>query len=165
MNIIGIDPGASGGIASMSLVNAAWEPPVALKLDGTEKDISDFLGKFSGLDSFCYLERVSSNFRADGSGRGGKGMFAFGQGYGFLRGLLIAHRIPFEEVLPAKWQAVFGLKRTDKDESGTDKKNRHKAKCQQLFPQLKITHATADAILLAEYGRRLRSHLPAKETA
>jgi len=25
---------------------------------------------------------------------------------------------------------------------------------QQLFPQLKITHSIADAVLLAEYGRR-----------
>jgi hypothetical protein len=31
-----------------------------------------------------------------------------------------------------------------------------KAKAQELFPHLKITHATADACLIAEYGRRLQ---------
>lgn len=35
-----------------------------------------------------------------------------------------------------------------------NKKNRHKAKAQQLFPAWHITHATADALLIAEYARR-----------
>jgi hypothetical protein len=36
-------------------------------------------------------------------------------------------------------------------------KNVSKRKAQELFPQLKITHATADALLLAEFGRRAQN--------
>jgi hypothetical protein len=36
-------------------------------------------------------------------------------------------------------------------------KNVTKAKAQQLFTQLKITHATADALLIAEFARRSRT--------
>jgi hypothetical protein len=34
-------------------------------------------------------------------------------------------------------------------------KNVSKAKAQQLFPTMKITHAVADALLLAAYAQRL----------
>jgi hypothetical protein len=34
-------------------------------------------------------------------------------------------------------------------------KNISKRRAQELFPSLKITHAVADALLIAEYGRRL----------
>jgi len=30
-----------------------------------------------------------------------------------------------------------------------------KRKAQELFPAIKITHAIADALLIAEYGRRM----------
>lgn len=42
-------------------------------------------------------------------------------------------------------------------ESETQWKNRLKAKAQQLFPQQEVTLATADALLIAEFGRRKRS--------
>ena len=55
---------------------------------------------------------------------------------------------PFEEVAPQVWQKVLGcLSRGDK--------NVTKAKAQQLFPAIKVTHAIADALLLAEYARRV----------
>ncbi len=82
-------------------------------------------------------------------------MFSFGRNYGFLRGCLHCLKIPFEEVTPAKWQREFSLLRTDKAETNTAKKNRHKAKAQQLFPDTNVTHAIADALLIAEYGLRV----------
>jgi hypothetical protein len=36
-----------------------------------------------------------------------------------------------------------------------DKKQRNKAKAEELFPGQRITHATADALLIAEYCRRI----------
>ena len=99
---------------------------------------------------FAYIEKVSSSPQM-----GVTSAFTFGRGYGFLRGLLTAYNYPFEEVLPRKWQASFGMKK-GKDESNTQWKNRLKGKAQQLFPHLKVTLATADALLIAEYGRRLR---------
>lgn len=73
--------------------------------------------------------------------------FRFGQSYGFLRGVLVACRVPFDQVTPAKWQRNLGcLSKGDK--------NVTKAKAQELWPELRITHAIADALLIAEYGRR-----------
>ena len=40
----------------------------------------------------------------------------------------------------------------------TAKKNRNKAKAQELHPELKITHAIADAILICEYGIKHSLH-------
>jgi hypothetical protein len=38
-------------------------------------------------------------------------------------------------------------------------KNITKRKAQELFPEIKITHAIADSLLIAEYGRRVWSTL------
>ena len=68
--------------------------------------------------------------------------------YGQLQGILAALKIPYEFILPQVWQRSMGCL------SGGDK-NVTKTKAQQLFPNMKgITHALADALLIAEYGRR-----------
>lgn len=155
-NFIGIDPGASGGMACF--VNAS-QPEVVNFKRATEADIADALFSWHNHgDCFCMLERVWASRGKGDRTMGASTMFTFGQNYGFVRGCLIALKIPFEEVLPAKWQAEFSLKRTDTNESDTDKKNRHKAKAQQLFPGLKITHAVSDAMLIAEYCTRVRTN-------
>jgi Holliday junction resolvasome RuvABC endonuclease subunit len=75
--------------------------------------------------------------------------FKFGTSYGFLRGVLVALEVPFEAVTPAKWQRSMScLTKGDK--------NVTKARAQELFPEVKVTHAIADALLIAEYGRRIR---------
>jgi hypothetical protein len=146
--VIGIDPGKSGGIAW-------WRPTAhhaAMKMPATERDLADVMKDLADNDCFAYIEKVHAM-----PGQGVTSMFTFGQNYGFLRGCLIAHGIPFEEVTPQKWQKEFGLVFPKKmGLTPTEKKNRHKAKAQQLFPHLKVTHATADALLIAEYGRRLQ---------
>lgn len=68
-------------------------------------------------------------------------------------------RTPIELVAPSVWQRAFVLAGGPRDEGITAKKNRHKARAQELFPNLKITHACADALLLAEYCRRTREGL------
>ena len=143
--IIGIDPGASGGIACMG------EGVDAMKMS-TEVDVADELRsvllagkKETGKAPFAFLEKVHAMPK-----QGVTSTFAFGQSYGFLRGCLIALGIPFEEVTPQKWQKAMGcLSKGDK--------NVTKARARQLFPGIKMTHAIADALLIAEYGRRLRT--------
>jgi hypothetical protein len=62
---------------------------------------------------------------------------------------LTAAGIPFERVRPQKWQQAMGcMTKGDKNVS--------KRRAQELYPQLKITHATADALLIATYGTRQR---------
>lgn len=143
MTIVGIDPGKSGGMAFLCNGNVG-----AFKLNETERDIDTQLNACLPLDgppAFAFIERVHSSPQM-----GVKSAFSFGQSYGFLRGLLIAQGIPFETITPAKWQRAMGcLSKGDK--------NVTKARAQELFPAIKVTHAIADALLIAEYGRRLRS--------
>ena len=65
---------------------------------------------------------------------------------------LTAAGIPFERVRPQQWQKSLGcLTKGDK--------NVTKRKAQELFPMMKVTHATADALLIAEYGRRVSNRM------
>ena len=89
------------------------------------------------------IEKVHSMPR-----QGVKSMFTFGMQYGFCRAMLIAHSFSFREVAPGVWQRKMGCL------SGGDKKVTYR-RAQELFPNIKITHAIADACLLAEYARRL----------
>jgi hypothetical protein len=76
--------------------------------------------------------------------------FSFGRGYGNLEMALTAAGIPFERVRPQVWQKAMGCM-TKGD------KNISKAKAQELFPDKKATHWSSDALLIAEYGRRIQS--------
>jgi crossover junction endodeoxyribonuclease RuvC len=138
--IIGIDVGVNGGIA--------WiqdGKPCVEKMPETLADLWEMIELFQGM-YYCkaYIEAVHSSPQM-----GVKSSFTFGQGYGRLEMAITAAGIPFERVRPQVWQKAMGcLTKGDKNVS--------KRKAQELFPQLKITHATADALLIAEYGRRLQ---------
>lgn len=136
MTYLGIDPGVNGGIAWTGPDGAAAE-----KMPDTERETFELLAAH-GENAVAVIERVASSPQM-----GVTSAFTFGRGYGFLRGCLHALGIPFVEVSPMKWQKVLEC-RTHGD------KNVSKARAQQLYPHLKITHATADALLLATYCAR-----------
>jgi hypothetical protein len=147
---IGIDPGKSGAIAMMDFTD---EPKIrTLKMkDATERDVYEFLdgppGNLNGWSRCAVIEKVASSPQM-----GVVSAFTFGKSYGFLRGALTGCRIPFVEVTPQKWQKAMGcMTKGDKNVS--------KAKAQQLYPNEKITHATADALLLATYCRQNHAQL------
>lgn len=141
MTYLGIDPGLSGGLA---VVDSDGCPAAITKMPETERDILDWLLTAPPHISFAMIEFVSSSPQM-----GVTSAFTFGKGYGVLIGLLTACGIPFEFVRPLKWQTKLGCK------TGGDK-NVSKRKAQQLWPDQKITHATADALLIAEYCRQVR---------
>ena len=134
---IGIDPGQSGGIAMLGDCF-----PIAYKMPDTEADARELLHDWRDHVTSCFIEAVHSMPK-----QGVASSFKFGRSYGFLRGLLIGLKIPFEEITPQTWQKEMNCR------TGGDK-NITKAKAQQLWPDLKITHATADALLIAECARR-----------
>ena len=139
MIYIGIDPGLSGGIAKLNdtggVVSVEKMPP-------TDYDVYDLLAHLDMGAEKAVIERVSASPQM-----GVTSAFTFGKGYGGLRMALTAAGIPFEEVTPQRWQkAMQCLTKGDKNVS--------KRRAQQLFPQVKVTHAIADALLIAEYCRR-----------
>ena len=142
VNYIGIDPGKSGALVVIT--------PDGIDLiqssKATEHDVGQWLAEVDASGPcFAMLEQVHSMPK-----QGVSSTFKFGQSFGFLRGLLVAHQVPFEMVTPQKWQKELSCR------SGGDK-NVTKQKAQELFPAYKWTHATADAVLLAEYCRRVKS--------
>ena len=138
MNFLGLDPGVSGGIALIT-----DDATVVYKMPETETDILDTLrGCADHRPLFAYLEAVHAMPK-----QGVSSTFKLGMQYGMLRAFLLALAIPFETVSPGVWQRALGcLSKGDK--------NVTKRKAQELHPQIKVTHATADALLITDYGRR-----------
>ena len=72
-------------------------------------------------------------------------VWTFAQNYGTLLGILAALKITRYHVTPYIWQKTLQcLSKGDK--------NITKRRAQELFPDIKITHATADALLIGKYG-------------
>ncbi len=140
MIFLGIDPGKTGGV---SFHDPACELIDAFAFTNkTPMDIYQMLKACRKGNPVAMIEKVHSMPK-----QGVKSSFTFGQGYGFLLGCLTALEIPFEYVTPQKWQRYLGcLSKGDK--------NVTKQKAQELYPHLKITHATADALLIGEYLKR-----------
>jgi len=145
-NYIGIDPGKNGGIA---VLDAEGKVLDLTKMPETPQDLLEFLRKWKD-GSVCTLERVGGM-----PGNGGSAMFNFGKGFGHLQMALMALEIPMTDVTPNKWEKAFQMGSSGKF-TKTEWKNLLKAKAQQIFPKLgrKVTLATCDALLIAEYGRR-----------
>ena len=154
MIYIGIDPGMSGGLA---IIYDSWSEPAPCAFGKmTERDIHEHINgmreHYSDNEIFAMLEKVNAF-----PGQGVSSTWKFGQSYGFLRGILTASGIPFELVTPQTWQKAMGCL------TGGDK-NISKAAAQRLFPSVKITHAIADALLIAEYCRRTVNARTAKNS-
>ncbi len=141
---LGIDPGKSGAFAYLpgGAANYSTLEVDFIKLSETEYDVAKWLFARRKQICFAILERVSTNPR-DGK----VSAFKFGTSYGFCRGLLTAARIPYEEFTPKTWQTKMKcLTRGDKNVS--------KAAALRIFPNSRIIHANADAILLTELAKR-----------
>ena len=139
--ILGIDPGVSGGIAVYNQTKRMFEKPIAVK-KLTPREVFDELEKIHADAQICYIERVHSMPK-----QGVRTTFTFGQNFGTYIGFLTALKIPIVFVAPGIWQRTLGC-------LSKRNKNVTKQKAQELFPYLRLTHQTADAVLIAEYGRR-----------
>jgi hypothetical protein len=141
MTYLGVDPGKSGSICAITRNGAlAHETPE------TDQDVVELLQDLNREgDCFAILEFVSASPQM-----GVTSAFTFGQGYGKLQMALCAAKIPYDRVTPGKWQTAMRCL------SGGDKRIT-KARAQELFPGMKITHRTADGLLIAEYCRRLKT--------
>ena len=161
MVYIGIDPGARGGIAVIRN-NGKAETYAFTKADDnihitldlpedidTTVTLEEFLEFCTGYgEKKCYIERVHS-MPHDSHTRA----FAFGENYGFIRGMLRAKGIVYEAVTPQKWKKFFGLS-ADKCESIRKAKELFPDVNLKRTPRCKVDHdGMAEALLIAEYGR------------
>lgn len=149
--ILAIDPGASGGI--VEVYPSGNVTAIAMPDDG---DLRDMIRAFArnaemeGDSAVCYLELVGGYIA--GNKTPGSAMFNFGNGYGYLRGLLAANLIETRLIRPQAWQAgipgLFGVKEKPR------RKRALKEHAARLFPTIKVTLKTSDALCIADYARR-----------
>jgi len=146
---IGIDPGANGAIA---WIDERGKSCVE-KMPDTLKDLWELIcditnfprSAIDGRKYKAYIEQVSSSPQM-----GVVSAFSFGRGYGNLEMALTAAGIPFERVRPQVWQKALNC-------LTKGSKNVTKQRAQELFPNIKCTHAVSDALLIAEYGKRTQA--------
>lgn len=155
MIYIGIDPGLRGAVAIIDGTDVKlFDVPTAETGKGTRRDylianMSSIVDVPAG-NVFSVIEAVHSMPK-----QGVASSFSFGRGLGIWEGILSAYRIPYAKVAPQTWKkAMLGdMPRDNKDSS--------RIAATRLFPNAsdmlsrKKDDGRAEALLMAEYGRRL----------
>jgi hypothetical protein len=172
MILVSIDPGAGGAIARKSTNDNA----TVINMPSTLRDIWDSLNDMipEGEPCLCLCEKVGTYW----TGNSGPAAATFAEHVGSIKAFLVALAITHEFVTPWKWQAMFIGKQTytklpehirkQEGKRGgcirgcptcralrqrkTERKNKIKAKAQQVFPGLNITLKNADALGILYYG-------------
>lgn len=159
--VIGIDGGLNGGIACAFGGGrfAVWPMPTVRV--GKSKRLYDeqyIRQTLSFLDAtHAFIEFAQAMIRP-GRKQNLSSTFKTGDCYGFMRGILVGLGIPHEVVRPKAWQSTM---LTGVDKSETKRASIIVAK--RLFPDVSLkrtdkcrvdSDGMADALLIAEYGRR-----------
>ena len=144
---IGVDPGNSGAAA---MINANHQIIDVFKFkDATMRDIFETFVEWAtwpegDMKIYAMIEKVHSM-----PAQGVKSVFTFGENFGALQMALTASGIPYDYVTPQRWQTQLGCK-------SKGDKNVTKAKAQREWSYKKITHAIADALLIALYCKEMK---------
>ena len=166
MIYIGIDPGLSGAVGVIDEGTINTQDPITVSVFDTptvlvegEKTKRKYLGRAMALLLEPYAKRsdvlaVLENVHAMPK-QGVSSSFCFGEGKGRWEGILDAYSIPTELVSPQRWKKAI---MADQGKA----KSAARFKAMALFPsladQLKLVKhdGRAEALLMAEYARRLR---------
>lgn len=148
--VIGVDPGANGGIA-------LYRPGNNVKVIRMPKNIADireFLQyvKEIAKQPIIFIEKVQ--LRSDDiNANPGKAfriqqlLLAFQQ----LKDYFEIEDIPYIQLHPMSWQSILKLRKHNEEK--TERKNRYKRAAQHYYPTVKATLWNADALLIMHAGR------------
>jgi crossover junction endodeoxyribonuclease RuvC len=164
MIFIGIDPGLTGAIVAIHdsrKVIGVWDTPTlrnerngSVRHEPDRAEMASLVREILRCrdqlgEPFACIERVNAM-----PGQGVTSSFSFGMGYGVWLGILATLRVPVDLVHPVRW------KKTLLADMGKEK-DASMIRVKELFPEcaslftLKKHHGRADALLIAEYRRRL----------
>ena len=151
MIIIGIDPGLNGGIAVMGDVVCGGIAAFKFETIATIQDLLEkILDENDASNIKAFVEDPPVFFKGAGGGLASQAKLH--RNYGEYLGILMGLRIPFEIVTPQKWQkGLPGLQKL----TGKDRKAALYNLAKERFPQAKPTLKTCDAMLIAEYGKKV----------
>src|SRR5258708_3687822 len=157
MICIGIDPGLSGAVIAINENGEleAFEDTPTITLTTGKKSRTNYspsemaasLRQYKDKSHHVFLESVHSM-----PGEGVSSVFNFGKGFGIWIGILAALEMSYTLVIPQAWKKSIMQGKGDKDAS--------RLRALELFPNLlsilsrKKDHGRAEALLLAEFGRR-----------
>lgn len=153
MTIVAIDPGASGGFAiSHGDMIAAFKMPegMAEQLDTIKKIKEDY------PDAKVTMEKVGGYM----PGNSGPAACKFARHCGTLEAGLYLAGLPTVQVSPGVWQKKLGT--FDKEKAV--RKNQIKELMARMYPHLKVTLLTADALGILTYAMRTNQTPVREET-
>ena len=145
--MICIDPGSAGGLVSLGKAFRVISMPK------TKRDVSDFIKSCQHNEPYGKVAYLEELVRYAGTNMPSSSMAVYASNHGFIEGVLTALDFRIVMVPPKKWQKALGLGAA----TGLTKtvwKNKLKTRAQQLYPQVTVTLATADALLICEAARR-----------
>jgi len=160
MKILGIDTGKRGGFViideSGKVIDKLIMPVIDKEYDVTT--ILSFLEDHKDVD-FAVIEKIHAMFQVPA-----KTTFEMGKGYGIVLGLLYNFKIKFYEVTPKQWQKKIHVnclasRAKDKSYYIFNREFPELAETFKISPKgnktLKPHDGLIDALLIAEYGRRV----------
>ena len=146
---VGIDPGKGGGIAFICEEenwSKAYKFPKVL--EDLAPMIGSSIGNYSTDEIFVMIEHVHS-FPTDAK----PAAFSFGRNLGHWEGVLSTFELELHTVAPRTWQEHYDVPvMPDKYE----RKRWLKSIAQKLFPNIKVTLAISDALLITNYAKELQ---------
>lgn len=146
-DIVACDPGWSGAFAHDSVITGASCYKMPDSIDGIAVRLKAF--KAAGIGRLV-VEQVGG---FAGTGQPGSAMFRFGENFGAVIGVAVALGYRVERVHPQKWIKAHSLGTRGKL-TKTQWKNKLKARAQELFPEVEVSLANADALLILDAARR-----------
>jgi hypothetical protein len=166
--VVGVDVGVSGAICRLdihSLKADFFDMPTGKSRTSTggiyrrvdEDRLRHLIRDLAGLDTVLYLVEYQQAF-----GKMSKASaFKLADCFGLLRGLIISTNKPLITVKPREWKRAFRLAKSDGMTQG-EVKEMSRQMALELFPaareslKRKLDHNRAEALLVAEFGRRHR---------
>lgn len=156
--IIGIDPGAMGGIA----INVAGKNVIVAKNPKDVRDLMDILSYYADTyHPIIFLEKLQvrpDDIKVDESGANLGKMYRIQRmlaNFEHLKASIEMSGIPYCLVHPLSWQSKLGLRTKGVHEEKSERKKRYKEIAGKLYPEVKTTLWNADALLILEFGKRM----------
>ena len=147
--VIGIDPGAGGGIAVYTCDDGLVR---TIKMPKSTEDLAEFLAYYTeNYRPIAFLEKL--NVRRGDTQVPGKifGIEKMLANFSQLKTTLELSGIPFVLVHPMSWESKLAIR--SRGEEKVARKRRYREIAARAYPANKITLWNADAVLIMHFGR------------
>ena len=154
--VIGIDPGANGGIA-VYLLDASVK---TVKMPKDITDLREFLNYYAeNYKPIVFLEKLSvrpDDVMVDGEKPNMGKMYRIQKmmaNFEHLKATIEMTCVPYVLVHPMTWQTKLKLRNRGEHEEKAERKRRYKETAAHLYPAANVSLWNADALLLMHFGR------------